>query len=112
MPRPSTFESGEAYYGCLFHELIHSTGHEKRLNRPGIAERSSFGSEKYSIEELIAEIGCAFLCATSGIEQETIDSSASYIRSWIKAFQDDRKMVVIAAAQAQKATDYITEGGR
>ena len=91
----------------MFHELIHSTGHINRLKRPGIIQPSEFGSETYSNEELIAEIGAAMLCSITGIDNSTIDNSASYIASWLRKLKEDSRLVVIAAAQAQKAADYI-----
>jgi antirestriction protein ArdC len=66
-----------------------------------------FGSDSYSKEELIAEMTSAFLCGEAGISQETIQQSASYIENWSAKFKDDTKIVVCAAAAAQKATDYI-----
>jgi antirestriction protein ArdC len=110
-PRPR-FDSSESYYATLFHELTHSTGHPSRLNRPGIADPARFGSQPYGREELIAEMGAAFLCAHTGIETATLDNSASYIDGWIRAIRQDRTLVVTAAAQAQKAADWILgEGG-
>ncbi|MCP4600491.1 MAG: DUF1738 domain-containing protein [Proteobacteria bacterium] len=112
LPRPSSFNSAEEYYSTLFHELVHSTGHQKRLSRSGIEEPSSFGSEKYSKEELVAEIGAAFLCGIARIENRTIDNSSAYIQGWLKALADDKKLMVIAAAQAQKASDYICDSDK
>ena len=66
-----------------------------------------FNSESYSKEELIAEMGAAFLCATIGIENKTIQNSASYIDGWRRQISNDIKLVVRAANQAQKAVDYI-----
>ena len=109
MPKPETFDSEEFYYSVLFHELGHSTGHEKRLGRKKMGEWTNFGSEKYSKEELVAEMTAAFLCGKSGIENQTIDNSASYIQSWLKVLKNDPKMVVLAAAQAQRAADYIQD---
>jgi len=95
----------------LFHELTHSTGHESRLNRKGVSgsdgQWSPFGSQSYSQEELVAEMGAAFLCGQVGIVERTIDNSAAYIKSWLERLKDDRKLVIYAAAQAQKAADFI-----
>jgi antirestriction protein ArdC len=110
-PRPR-FDSSEAYYATLFHELTHSTGHASRLNRPGIADPARFGSQPYGREELIAEMGAAFLCSHAGIETATLDNSASYIDGWIRAIREDRTLVVTAAAQAQKAADFILANER
>jgi antirestriction protein ArdC len=95
------------YYSVLFHEIIHSTGHPKRLNRPGIANFDTFGSEQYSKEELIAEMGAAMLCGVCGIDNTTIENSASYIASWLRKLKDDPKLVMQSAGQAQKASDLI-----
>jgi len=107
MPTLESFIHSEEYYSTLFHELIHSTGHEKRLNRQGITEIAPFGTPLYSKEELVAEMGAAFLCGFAGIEHATIDNSAAYIQGWLKKLKNDKKLVIIAAAQAQKAVNYI-----
>jgi antirestriction protein ArdC len=86
---------------------LHSTGHKSRLNRPGIVETHFFGDEIYSKEELVAEKGAAMICGISGIENKTIKNSASYIQSWLGKLKDDKKLVVHAAAAAQKAADFI-----
>ncbi|MBI5189932.1 MAG: DUF1738 domain-containing protein [Nitrospirae bacterium] len=109
MPRPEIFESEEEYYSTLFHELVHSTGHETRLGRRPSTEPRRVGDSEYSKEELVAEMGSSFLCGTAGIENATIDNSAAYIQGWLKALRDDRKMVILAAAAAQKAADYILD---
>jgi antirestriction protein ArdC len=107
MPKPERFDSSEAYYSTLFHELTHSTGHSDRLGRKGIMDTVMFGSSDYSREELVAEMGSAFLCGETGILEPCIDRSSAYIAGWLKALKNDRKLVVVAAAQAQKAADYI-----
>lgn len=107
MPAPGLFDMPEEYYGTKFHELIHSTGHESRLNRRPSTEPRKFGDTAYAREELVAEMGAAFLCAACGIERATLENSAAYIASWLKALRNDPKAVVIAAAQAQRAADYI-----
>jgi antirestriction protein ArdC len=91
----------------LFHEFTHSTGHKSRLNRPGITETHYFGDEIYSKEELVAEMGAAMLCGVLGIENKTIKNSANYIQSWLGKLKDDKKLVVHAAANAQRASDFI-----
>ena len=106
IPKPEAFESPEEYYSTAFHELTHATGHAKRLERKGITESSFFGSHEYSKEELVAEMGAAFLCGHAGIER-TIENSAAYIQGWLKALKNDKKLLIMAAAQAQKAADYI-----
>jgi antirestriction protein ArdC len=111
MPSPGQFKTAEDYHSVLFHELTHSTGHESRLNRKGVSgtdgEWSSFGSSPYAKEELVAEMGAAFLCGQAGIVERTIDNSAAYVASWLARLKDDSKLVVQAAAQAQKAADFI-----
>ena len=107
IPPLKDYEKPEEYYSTMFHELVHSTGHSSRLKRPGIIQPAGFGSETYSKEELVAEIGAAMLCAVSGIDNTTVDNSASYIASWLRRLKEDSRLVVMAAAQAQKASDYI-----
>lgn len=107
MPEPKRFDNEEAYHAALFHELVHSTGHEKRLKRQSITERNGFGSDPYCKEELIAELGSAFLCGQAGIVERTIENSAAYLEGWLKQLQRDKTLIVYAAAQAQKAADFI-----
>ncbi|QXE92418.1 DUF1738 domain-containing protein [Geomonas subterranea] len=107
LPTPEAFESPEEYYSTAFHELTHATGHACRVGRKGILEPSYFGSHEYSKEELVAEMGAAFLCGHAGIEQRTIENSAAYIQGWLKALKNDKTLLIHAAAQAQKAADYI-----
>jgi len=107
VPPKSDFEDIHEYYSAFFHEIVHSTGHEKRLNRDGINIATRFGSRMYGREELVAEIGASFLCAHTGIINRTIDNSASYIQSWLRALKDDKKLVVSASQRAQRAVDYI-----
>jgi antirestriction protein ArdC len=106
MPSRERFDTKEAYYSTLFHELIHSTGHKGRLNRP-LTFISGYGRDPYCKEELIAEMGAAFLCAHAEIVEETIRNSAAYIDGWLKQLRKDETLVVQAAAQAQKAADFI-----
>ena len=107
VPRRQTFTSSEAFYACLFHELTHSTGHRDRLNRKSVRDAAPFGSPSYSREELVAEMGAAFLCATAGIADPTIQNSASYIHGWLKFLRSDPRALITAGAQAQKAADYV-----
>jgi len=109
MPQAKFFESPETYYGTLFHELTHATGHVSRLNRKEITDPNQFGSNLYGREELVAEMGAAFLSGHCGIENSTLDQSASYIQNWLERLRNDRKLVVQAAAQAQKACDFILD---
>lgn len=110
MPNPKAFESSEAYYTTLFHELIHSTGHEKRLSRKTLTEMAEFGSEPYSIEELIAELGTCFLSSHTGILEKELKNSTAYIQGWLSKLKNDKRFVMIASTQAQKACDYILHG--
>ncbi len=107
MPDRQRFDSEDKYHATLFHELVHSTGHEKRLKRAGIMDRNGYGSDPYGKEELIAEMGSAFLCGHAGIVDRTINNSAAYLEGWLKQLQQDRTLIVHAAAQAQKAADFI-----
>lgn len=130
MPQPPTIEEGEAITGCsysqaadtvrmvarslfpslahfyasFFHELVHSTSHISRLGRAGHLLRSSKG---YQIEELTAEMGAAFLSMTAGIMAETEGDQSAYLSHWIEAFHDDNRLLVNAAARAEKAADFI-----
>ncbi|HET6145504.1 MAG TPA: zincin-like metallopeptidase domain-containing protein [Candidatus Acidoferrales bacterium] len=110
MPARGLFNSPEEYYSTFFHELTHSTGHASRVGREGIEQLNPFGSESYSKEELVAEMGAAMLCGITGIEQKTLGNSAAYLKSWINVLKSDSRMVVSAASQAQKAADYIQGG--
>jgi antirestriction protein ArdC len=107
VPTPEAFLSDEEYYSVVFHELGHSTGHKTRLNRPNLMENHHFGDPAYSQEELVAEFTAAFLSGVTGIAPKTVDNSASYIASWHKALKNDPKMLLKAAAAAQKAADHI-----
>jgi antirestriction protein ArdC len=107
MPELARFEGSEQYYAALFHELVHSTGHETRLNRSTLTETEGFGSDPYCREELIAEIGAAFLCGHAEIGERTIVNSAAYVAEWLKRIKDDKKLIVQAAAQAQRAADFV-----
>jgi antirestriction protein ArdC len=107
MPPRSAFFSAPEYYSTLFHELIHSTGSEKRLARQGVVDRARYASHRYSFEELVAECGSAFLCGEAGISGTTLENSAAYIAHWVKALKNDPKMLVNASGQAAKAADLI-----
>jgi antirestriction protein ArdC len=107
LPVPERFVNAEAYYSTLFHELAHATGHAKRLHRPTLTDLCPFGSSNYSQEELLAEMGAAFLCGYCGIANATVERSVAYIASWLRALQNDPRMGIHAASHAQKAADYI-----
>lgn len=105
-PVRKAFKSRESYYATMFHELVHSTGHASRLARPAILQSDRFGGCDYSKEELVAELGAAFLCAQVGIEAE-LEQSAAYLRGWMEKLSGDSKLLVQAAGQAQRASDYM-----
>jgi antirestriction protein ArdC len=107
MPARSAFNSAEAFYSTLFHELTHSTGHPSRVGREGIMNHDPFGGEDYSKEELVAEMGAAMLCGAAGIEAQTLGNSAAYLQAWIDKLRSDCRLIVFAASQAQKAADYV-----
>jgi antirestriction protein ArdC len=106
VPVAEAFESGESFYRATFHELVHSTGHESRLNR---LETTTFGSEPYAREELVAELGASMLTAVAGVEDEVAEQSAAYIASWLRELRDDKQLVVKAAAAAQRAADRVLD---
>lgn len=103
------FECPEFYYGVLFHELVHATGHPRRLNRQeknGAPRR--FGTKSYGVEELTAELGAAYLCQRVGIANERlIQYQAGYLQNWLEALRNDKRLFFDAARNAQRAADYI-----
>ncbi len=107
MPYQERFEKSEEVYSVLYHELSHSTGHKSRLARKEVMETNAFGSESYASEELVAELASSMLCGVAGISNQTIDLAASYLDGWLSVLKKDKKLIVVAAAQAQKAADYI-----
>jgi len=107
LPPRELFISAEEEAATETHELIHSSGSEKRLAREGICEAAPFGSPVYSKEELTAELGAAYLCAEAGISNAVIANQAAYVAGWLKKLRDDRKLIIHAAAQAQRACDYV-----
>lgn len=96
----------ENYYSTLLHELTHWTGAPQRLDRD--KAETSQERDKYAFEELIAELGAAFLCSALGIVQTPRDDHALYIKSWLQALQNDKKHIFKASAQAAKACDYLS----
>ena len=111
MPRLEAFNTPEGYYKVLFHECVHSTGHSSRLNREEMQGTSKKGSERYSREELTAEMGANFLAARCGFnmaqDSDLLEQTASYIAGYMNVFQMDKKVFYTAARQAQKAANYI-----
>lgn len=115
VPPISTFVGTSEYYSTLFHELVHSTGHETRLKRPGICDKSGFGSDKYAFEELVAEMGASILLATAGLAQPAVtDNSIAYLANWAEKIRADRSLLLKSASASSKAVDLIlnvTHGG-
>jgi antirestriction protein ArdC len=108
MPDLGSFDKPEEYYSTLFHELTHSTMHPTRLNRKASGAMLNFGGRgEYAKEELVAEMGAAFLCGHTGLIDRVVDQSAAYIESWLQVFKQDHKILVAAAGQAQKAANFI-----
>jgi len=108
VPTLSQYDCLDEYYSTLFHELGHSTGHRDRLNRKGVTDLSFFGDHEYSKEELVAEITAAMLVSQAGLEAaRAFKNSVAYIQSWLRALQDDPKMIVLAAGAAEKAARFI-----
>jgi antirestriction protein ArdC len=107
VPPRSCFEKAEEFYCTLLHELVHSTGHARRLARPAVMDPTTFGNHAYSKEELVAEMGAAYLCGHTGISDTTLDNSVAYIQGWLSRLRNDKTFVVNAAAAAQKAVDFV-----
>lgn len=107
MPPFEFFHDPESYGATLAHETVHWSGHEKRLNRHFDSQR--WGDQGYALEELVAEIGAAFLCAELGITPETRDDHAAYIGSWLEVLQNDKRAIFTAAAHAQRAADFLKD---
>ena len=106
VPQLSQYQKQEEFYSTLFHELTHSTGHQSRLNR--ITDIAAFGSEQYSREELCAELGSAFILNRCGLETtDSFRNSAGYIQGWSKALKDNKRLIVSAAGQAERAVNLI-----
>jgi len=104
MPPRDSFRDAESYAATLAHELTHWTGHESRLNRD---LRNRFGDHSYAAEELIAEMGAAFLCADLGLAALPRPDHAAYLGSWLQVLQADSRAIFTAATQAQRAADYL-----
>ena len=107
MPKAEVFESEEAYFHVLFHELIHSTGAEERLNRKELMAMGGRDSETYAIEELTAEIGASYLSSYCEILTEDFKNNTAYIQHWLGRLKSDKRFIIYASAAAQKGTDYI-----
>ncbi len=105
MPPFSAFREPAGYYSVLGHEMTHWTGAEQRLNRD-LSTR--FGSDAYAMEELVAELGAAFLCSSLGLSNDPRPDHAAYLASWLKVLKQDKRAVFTAASHAQKAVDWLT----
>lgn len=109
MPPLASFDKEQEYYSTLFHEMVHSTGHESRLGR----KFGRQGTKEYAFEELIAELGASYLCAEAGTLYFTLNNSAAYLKHWLSRLQDimseDKKFFLMAAAKAQAAADFILD---
>ncbi|MCG7601803.1 zincin-like metallopeptidase domain-containing protein [Halomonas sp. McH1-25] len=108
LPAKERFHDAEGYYSVALHELTHATGHESRLARPGITDPdATYGSPKYALEELVAQLGSAFLCGHFGIRNEAFD--AAYIASWIQALRDDKRAIFRATGAARLAAEFLKQ---
>lgn len=106
VPALRQYDAVEEYYSTLFHEITHSTGHAKRLNR--LNRTAAFGNEDYSREELVAEMGAAICCCTCGLDTEkSRKNSAAYLQGWMRALKDDVQLIIAAASRAEKAVELI-----
>ncbi len=102
MPPFETFRDAAAYYATLGHECVHWTGHVARMNRD-----FSRSTQAYAREELVAELGAAFLCADLGLELEPREDHAAYLGHWLEVLKADKRFLFSAAAHAQRAADYL-----
>lgn len=104
LPPPEAFRDAESYAATKAHELTHWTGHKDRMARE-FGKR--FGDQAYAFEELVAELGSAFLCADLGVTPETREDHASYLAHWLDVLKSDKRAIFTAAAHAQRAADYL-----
>lgn len=105
MPAMGQFDSAEAYYSTMLHELAHWTGHKSRLDRD--LNTGRFGDDAYAFEELVAELAASFLCAELGVHQGYRDDHAKYLKHWVGILKGDKRAILTAATKAQAAADYI-----
>ncbi len=104
LPPAAAFKDAESYAATKAHELIHWTGNEHRLART-FGKR--FGDHAYACEELVAELGAAFLCADLGVTPDVRDDHAAYLAHWLEVLKTDKRAIVTAAAEAQRASDFL-----
>ena len=110
LPNPGQFKNVADYWATAMHEHAHWTGHSSRLNRDGITKFAGFGSETYAFEELVAEIGAAFVCKHIGVEREGLfDNHVAYLASWKKALQSDPSVISKAISQAGAVMRYLVK---
>lgn len=108
VPCKEQYTNIEEFYSTLFHEMIHSTGHKSRLDRLTNDKSAMFGSETYSKEELVAEIGSAMIINMLGIETEkTFKNSSAYIQNWLQVLKNDNRFIISASSKAEKAVKFI-----
>ena len=108
VPCKEQYQHIEEFYSTLFHEMTHSTGHKTRLDRLEESNKAHFGSENYSKEELVAEIGSATLINKLGIgTNKSFNNSTAYIQSWLRVLKNDKKFIISASSRAEKAVKYI-----
>ena len=108
LPLAGSFRDPALYWATSLHEHMHWTGHKSRLNREGVAMTGFFGSDKYAFEELVAEMGAAFLCMRLGVKHDSLlDNHAAYLQNWVKGLKDDPKALMKAASLASKGMNYI-----
>jgi antirestriction protein ArdC len=112
IPERGAFVGADEYYSTLFHEIGHSTGHESRVGRPGVATFDHFGSDRYSRAELVAEMSSAMLCAEAQIDPAVIENQAAYLANWIRNIKGDGRLLVSAASDAQRAIDFVLDRPR
>lgn len=110
VPPRESFESRAAYYDTLAHELVHWTGHQDRLDR--LTKNARFGDRQYAVEELVAEIGGAFLCTEVGVPQSDLSNQTAYLASWLAVLERDSTAIFTAAGQASRAVDFILSFSR
>lgn len=108
VPSKEQYKNLAEFYSTTFHEMVHSTGAEQRLNRKEVTDTTRFGSEPYGREELCAEIGSAMLMQICGIKDDAaFKNSAAYLKGWRDTIKTDNKAIVLAACRAEKAVKYI-----
>jgi antirestriction protein ArdC len=109
LPPLNAFRDGESYAATTAHELAHWTGHASRLDRDFFAKNLQYGTEEYAFEELVAELTSAFLCSELAITPEVREDHAAYLSHWLDILKNDKRAIFAAAAQAQRAADYLLD---